>query len=67
MHDPLVAELVREHARDLAKAGERIAELEAALRDLLAHDDARFYWEGEPSEVEKRCRAVLENKQPKLI
>ena len=37
----------------------RITELEAALRDLLKHDDERFGFEGEPSDVEKRCRAVL--------
>ena len=52
---------------EITAMGERIAELEAALRDLLAHDDARFGWEGEPSDVEKRCRAVLENRQPKLL
>ncbi len=40
--------------------GKRIAELEGALRELLDHDDARFGFEGEPSEVEKRCRAVLD-------
>ncbi len=41
---------------------DRIAELEAALRDLLERVDSYFCWEGEPNEVEERCRAVLENK-----
>ncbi len=38
---------------------ERIAELEEALRNLLKHDDERLGHEGEPSEIEKRCREVL--------
>ena len=38
---------------------DRIAELEGALRTLLAYDEARFGWEGEPSAVEKQCRVVL--------
>lgn len=41
---------------------ERIAELEAALKALLDWDDERFGWEGEPSDVEKRCRRVLRDK-----
>ncbi len=40
---------------------ERIVELETALCALLKHDDERFGWEGEPSDIEKRCLAVLLN------
>jgi hypothetical protein len=45
---------------DMGRLRDRIADLEAALRELLDHDDGRFGYEGEPSEVEKRCRKILE-------
>ncbi len=41
---------------------ERIAELEAALRELLKHHDECFGWEGEPSDTEKKCRRVLQDR-----
>lgn len=42
---------------------DRIAELENALAELLTHDDARFWYEGERSDIEKRCIRVLRNKR----
>lgn len=56
----LVAAL-REIEHSLPRAAaDRIEELEAALRELLDHDDGRFGYEGEKSEVEKRCRKILD-------
>ena len=52
----------RWHRQTVAEKDKRIAELETALRELLKHDDERFGFEGEPSKVEARCRAVLEKK-----
>ena len=45
------------------RAAERTAELEAALKALLDFDDERFGLEGEPSDVEKRCRDLLDKRQ----
>ena len=41
---------------------ERIAELEVALGELLKIVDAHFGYEGEPSETEKKCRRVLQDR-----
>jgi hypothetical protein len=44
---------------------ERIAELEVVLKLLLDSLDEYFGHEGERNAVEKRCRAVLENRLSK--